>query len=148
MTDAGEAVVTWTPERGSQRRCAFHGRCEIGRSPRSRILLVGPGVSRRHAVLELSASGLTVQNVSSANAISVNGAPLDPGESSGLRPGDVLAIAGVRIRVEAVRAPVSAAPSHIVCTRSDCRREVPADLADCPWCGTSMAFAHTSLGRS
>jgi hypothetical protein len=144
----GEAVVAWTPARGKERRCRFDRTCAIGRDPGSRVLLALPGVSRQHAVLELGPAGLEVSNVSSAAPLFVTGGSrreVRPGGRASLASGDVLEIAGVALRIESVRPPTPG-PRHVICAKRDCRREVPVSLADCPWCGTSTAFASTSGG--
>ena len=144
---AGEAVVVWTPPGGSERRCRFADRCEIGRSPQSRILLSSPSVSRDHAVLELTSDALLVRNVSAAAPIDVDGVPIGPGETRTVDAGATVRVAGVSLTVASIVLPrPTVGPTHIVCTEADCGREVPSGLADCPWCGTSTAFAHTSLG--
>jgi hypothetical protein len=45
----------------------------IGRSPACRVLLDGPGVSRRHARIELREEGVVIEDLGSANGVLVNG---------------------------------------------------------------------------
>ena len=146
----GEVVVLWSIAGGSYRRCTFDARCTIGRSPSSRILVPGAGVSRDHAVLELTPTGLTLRNVSAGNVVKLEGRTLTAGEAASVKPSDQFAVGAATLSVESIRltdAPTS--PSTLlVCVKPDCLREVPADRTDCPWCGTSLAFAQTSIGLS
>ncbi len=146
---AAEVVVVWSLPGGSSRRCTFAATCTIGRSPDSRILVPGAGVSRDHAVLELTPTGLTLRNVSASNVVLLTDRTLGPGDAAPMKPSDRFRVGPATLAVESIRradAPTSA-PTHLVCVKPDCRREVPTDRTDCPWCGTSMAFAQTSVGR-
>jgi|GEM_PF-2732365 len=146
---SGEVEVRWTPPGGSERRCRFSETLTIGRGPDCRILLSDPAASRRHARLTLSARGLEAENTSSGNRfLGPAGAPLKAGDSLALQVGDVLTLAGQRVTIASIELPRRAGPSHVRCSRTDCRRRIPADQADCPWCGTSTAFAETDLGGS
>lgn len=64
----------------------------IGRDPSSDLVLNDPKCSRRHAVIESSADGITVRDSGSANGIFVNGRK---SERSRLREGDAIKLGDV-----------------------------------------------------
>lgn len=136
------ATVTWTPPGGAQRSCTFAERCTVGRGLRNRILLTESGVSRAHAVLSLAADGLYVRNLSTTQDVTVNGTRLGPGGTRALQPGDGVGIGATVIDVAAVETDAST----VRCVNPTCRRDAPVHAMDCPWCGTSLAFAATRPG--
>ena len=65
----------------------------IGRQPdKCSVVLSANGVSRMHCVIELSAGGLSVRDLGSANGTRVNGMAIAANQSIALRPGDVIQI--------------------------------------------------------
>lgn len=66
----------------------------IGRDPTSDLVLNDPKCSRRHAVIESSAEGITIRDSGSANGVFVNGRKT---ERSRLRDGDVVKLGDVVI---------------------------------------------------
>jgi pSer/pThr/pTyr-binding forkhead associated (FHA) protein len=79
-------------EAGAERRVVFDTRAIVGRDPDCTLVLESRSVSRKHAIVERTANGWTVHDLSSANGLFVEGkrvseAPLAPGTS--LRFGDV-----------------------------------------------------------
>ena len=136
------ATVTWTPLGGSARRCTILDHCEIGRDPANRIILDRPGVSRRHALLVISAIGLELRVVSRTQSVRVNErAEVPPGGRSRLAAGDVVWFDDAHLTVLDVTGVDT--PSELLCVNPACRRAVPHDATDCPWCGVSLAFAQT-----
>lgn len=68
----------------------------IGRSPKSRVVLDDPAISRRHAVLMVYEEGnCEVGDAASRNGVRVNGRRLAP--VAPLKPGDVLQIGDFRL---------------------------------------------------
>ena len=59
----------------------------VGRGASADITIPDPAVSRHHAEVELTAAGLRVRDLGSANGTFINGAPVSEGH---LRPGDTL----------------------------------------------------------
>ena len=74
----------------------------IGRDPDLALCIDSPTVSRRHAVLRTSASGATIEDLSSKNGTFVNdqrcAAPTPVGET------DVIRVGSVGLRLRAIRA--------------------------------------------
>lgn len=65
----------------------------IGRQPdKCSVVLSANGVSRMHCVIELSAGGLSVRDLGSANGTRINGMAIAANQSIALRPGDVIQI--------------------------------------------------------
>ena len=91
------------------------------------IVLKDELVSRRHAVIRVTASGLEIEDLGSRNATFVNGEQLRAPRA--LQPGDTVEIGDVRLRVEmAVTAAVTRA-APVVPTR---RGAVAAPRGDVP----------------
>ncbi|MCB9743565.1 MAG: hypothetical protein H6740_13270 [Alphaproteobacteria bacterium] len=102
-----------------------------------------PSASRRHAQLELGPEGLQLRNVSRTGEIARPGlAPVPPGGLALLDVGAQFIVGGQLLEVEAL----SLSEQTLVCANATCRREVSSRLKDCPWCGTSLAFAITRGG--
>jgi pSer/pThr/pTyr-binding forkhead associated (FHA) protein len=76
-------------------------RVTIGRAEGTEIMLLGTGVSRRHATLEPAAEGLVVVDQGSKNGTFINDRRI---ESAIARAGDVIRIGDVTISVIALRA--------------------------------------------
>ena len=75
----------------------------VGRHPHCDVRLDSPRVSRRHCCLAIDRDGVLVRDLGSTNGIRINGVSVEVGL---LRPGDVLAIAQYRFRLE-LRADVT-----------------------------------------
>lgn len=73
------------------------GRARIGRSDESEIVLLDPGVSRSHAVVEIAAGEPVVVDLDSTNGTYVNGRRI---KRETLRDGDELRLGNTRLRVE------------------------------------------------
>ena len=139
---AGSVLLSWLPPEGTApRRCRFSSTCTIGRDPKSRIILDGADVSRRQASVELSPLGLSIINKSRSRSIVVNDdTSVGPGQRLPLKAGDRITIGQTTIVVE----ELDHTPPSVVCANQTCGRKVEAHHSDCPWCGTSLAFARTS----
>jgi hypothetical protein len=68
----------------------------VGRDPSSDLVLNDPKCSRRHAVIETSADGITIRDSGSANGVFVNGKKT---ERSRIRAGDVIKLGDVVVTV-------------------------------------------------
>ena len=68
----------------------------VGRDPSSDLVLNDPKCSRRHAVIETGADGITIRDSGSANGVFVNGKKT---ERSRLRAGDVIKLGDVAVTV-------------------------------------------------
>ncbi len=69
----------------------------VGRHPRCDARLAARKVSRRHCCLVPSGGEVVVRDLGSTNGTWINGLRVDEGR---LRPGDELAIGGLRYRLE------------------------------------------------
>ncbi len=69
----------------------------IGRSEESEIVLLDPGVSRAHAVIEVAGGEARVRDLGSTNGTFLNGRRI---ETERLREGDELRFGNTRMRVE------------------------------------------------
>lgn len=74
------------------------------------VFLSDPSVSRRHAILRVDASGVTVRDENSSNGTRVNGARLAPGEDVPAPPDATVQFGAVTFTVEAPENFISAAP--------------------------------------
>ena len=138
------ATVSWTPSGGRQRRCSFTAHCDIGRAPTNRIILAEPGISRHHARLQLSPAGLMLHNRSRSGSILIGERLLPPGEHVALKQSDTFRIGSHELTVLHLHCPLT----QLRCSNTDCGKQVSAEHTDCPWCGTSLAFAVTEPGGS
>lgn len=87
------AVLT-VHEEGTPRRHVLKPRTVVGRDPGCDVVLDDPTVSRRHAILEVRASGLRLRDLRSGNGTFADGHAVDQTELTGaerLRFGAVLA---------------------------------------------------------
>ncbi|NOJ82377.1 FHA domain-containing protein [Myxococcus xanthus] len=75
------------------------GKVLVGRQPPAGIMLDDDSVSRRHAELEATSSGVTVRDLGSANGTLLNGEPLDQTPVP-LEPGDQLQFGVVEMSFE------------------------------------------------
>ena len=100
-------------------------------------------VSREHALLVEKGDGLTIRNLSSTNSIRVNSqAELGHGDEASIDDGDMFQLGVVNVLVKFTDLE-SRLKFKIKCT--NCGEVVDNDLADCPWCGTSLAFGETYI---
>jgi hypothetical protein len=76
---------------------AIAGTSRIGRSDESEIVLLDPGISRVHAVVEVAAGKAVVRDLDSTNGTFVNGRRV---EREQLRDGDELRFGNTRMRFE------------------------------------------------
>lgn len=77
---------------------AIEGKTRIGRAEESEIVLLDPGVSRAHAVVEVVSGGAVVRDLGSTNGTFLNGRRI---EAESLRDGDELRLGNTRMRFEA-----------------------------------------------
>ncbi|MBZ4416607.1 FHA domain-containing protein [Myxococcus sp. RHSTA-1-4] len=84
------------------------GKVLVGRQPPAVVLLEDDSVSRRHAELVATASGVTVKDLGSANGTLLNGEPLGQ-EPVPLQPGDQLQFGVVELSFEAAEEEAPAA---------------------------------------
>lgn len=73
-------------------------RVVLGRAPENELVVAHPSVSRRHAELELTAAGLAVKDLESANGTRVNG---ERQEEAVLLPGDQVTFGSIEFRLVA-----------------------------------------------
>jgi len=74
-----------------------------------------------------------------------DGSHLPADDSAFLSPGQTLRVGDLFLTVKEVLSLPSRGTIH--CTNSTCNLPVDAGLKDCPWCGTSLAFASTQAPR-
>ena len=90
--------VTFTAGAGARRFELTEGRqLVIGRSGGADLQVNSPRLSRRHAAVKLEPRGLSVEDLGSANGTFVNGQRV---QQAMLRPGDIVMVGGVAIRVD------------------------------------------------
>ncbi|WP_342381505.1 FHA domain-containing protein [Myxococcus stipitatus] len=87
------------------------GKVLVGRLPPAGIVLEDDSVSRKHAELEATSSGVVVRDLGSANGTLLNGDPLGP-EPVELQEGDQLQFGVVELSFEAPQAADPAVPSR------------------------------------
>jgi tetratricopeptide (TPR) repeat protein len=73
----------------------------IGRGPKAHIMIDSPRVSKEHALLRFTQSGLKIINLSRTNGTFVNGEKLEPDVEYPIDPGDVVGL-GKTIDVELI----------------------------------------------
>ncbi len=81
----------------------IHGRIEIGRGSECGLVLDEPEMSRRHAMIEVTASEIFLRDLGSANGTYVNGVQV---RDAILYPGDQIAFDRNRFLIEAPGMPV------------------------------------------
>lgn len=105
-------------------------------------------ISRRHAQILADEDAFRLLNLSQKNAINLNDKHrIDPGKQMVLSPNDTFAIGPIRFRVLAMEA-TAGRPIVVRCANPQCERQVNGNLFDCPFCGTSLAFAKTTYSES
>ena len=88
------------------------GRLTIGRAPASDIVLPDADVSRRHAVLEVAATAITLSDLGSTNGTRLDGTPV-PQSGAVVRPGAVISIGDSLLSVAGpVDAPAALQPGN------------------------------------
>ena len=83
------------------RMVALQDKTTIGRDNENDIVLIGPTVSRHHAMLLRDAAGMLLVDLESTNGTCVNGAPVQPDEPVRLADGDVIWLGQVETRYAA-----------------------------------------------
>jgi pSer/pThr/pTyr-binding forkhead associated (FHA) protein len=94
----------------------------VGRSPASDLRLDSSRVSRHHCCLALDPCGVLVRDLESTNGTWINGIRVSDGL---LRPGDELAIAHIRFRLESSCPPRPARPAEPGDTRIRAALQTP-----------------------
>jgi hypothetical protein len=87
----------------------IHGRLEIGRGAECGLVLDEPEMSRRHALIEVTASEIFLRDLGSTNGTYVNGVQV---RDALLYPGDQLAFDRNRFLIEAPGMPVRREEPH------------------------------------
>lgn len=82
----------------------------IGRSPACRVLLEGPGVSRRHARIMVNDDGVAIEDLGSANGVLVNGERIVGLHK--LKEGDWLTIGGHSLQLVVDDRPAKSFSGH------------------------------------
>lgn len=77
-------------------------RLVLGRALASDLLVVDPGISRRHAELRVEDGAIVVKDLGSSNGVSINGTRIAEGRAA---PDDVIAFGPIGFRVEAPARP-------------------------------------------
>jgi len=106
------------------------GKMLVGRQPPAMVILEDDSVSRRHAELEATASGVTVRDLGSANGTLLNGEPVGQ-EAVPLQPGDQLQFGVVEMSFDAEEAAL-AVPARRGSSRGETGAAQPAEVAAAP----------------
>ena len=77
----------------------------IGRDPDAEIFLNSPGVSRRHALITISAGRATIEDLGSKNGTFVGAQRVDGARS--LRDGDIIGVGSVKLTLRVLQGPGS-----------------------------------------
>ncbi|NSW53885.1 MAG: FHA domain-containing protein [Anaerolineae bacterium] len=142
--------------------CLLPGETIIGRAEDADLRLYDPQVSRRHARLTLAENGTaTVMDLGSANGTQLDGEPLKPRDMVPFQAGQLLMIAGCRLRIDNRTAPLNLSapdlPAEEPCAESTSlavSRPVETGLllryrkVDQPWCELPLADGRYQIGRS
>jgi tetratricopeptide (TPR) repeat protein len=64
----------------------------IGRGPKAHVFIDSPRVSKEHALIKFTASGLKIVNLSRTNGTFVNGEKLEPDVEYPVDPGDIISL--------------------------------------------------------
>jgi predicted component of type VI protein secretion system len=101
-------------------------------------------ISRQHAQILAEEDSFYLLNLSTKNTISLNGKQrIDPGKQIALAPNDNFTIGSIRFRVLSMEA-TTGHQMVVRCANPQCERLISSSLFDCPFCGTSLAFAGTT----
>lgn len=123
-------------------------RVMIGRMPDCDIYLEDPHISRNHALVNFDDGIFKVRNLSETNPIILNDRwQIDFNQNSALRPGDMLTLGKIEIRVAASQSPSGRrqAPVIFKVRCPGCDRVLESDLVNCPWCQASLAGAEALI---
>src|SRR6185436_16006078 len=85
----------------------------VGRAPTSDIPVIDPTISRRHAEVDCTDSGVTVRDLGSSNGTFVNGTRVD---SSPVNSGDVVTFGKVAFRLQHHAPPPPQSPPPVIST--------------------------------
>jgi pSer/pThr/pTyr-binding forkhead associated (FHA) protein len=136
--------IRW--ETGSQTQTIttnVDGELKIGRLSGCDLVIPHQTVSREHAMLVEKGDALLLRNLSGTNPIRLNSQKeLQAKEEAPLNDGDMFQLGVVNVLVTFPDLE-SRLKFKIKCT--NCGEVVDNDLADCPWCGTSLAFGETYI---
>ena len=77
----------------------------LGRDPDAEIFLNSPGVSRRHALIRISAGGATIEDLGSKNGTFVGDQRVDGSRSLG--DGDIIGVGSVKLTLRVLQTPSS-----------------------------------------
>jgi adenylate cyclase len=91
----------------------------VGRAPTSDIAIFDPTISRRHAELHVSETGVHVRDLSSSNGTFLNGERLEDGEAVAITPNDTVTFGKVPFRIHPVTPPVAYPQSSAVSTSGE-----------------------------
>ena len=106
-----------TGRRESRRRVSFlvkwvngrvtldEGEHVLGRDPDAEIFLNSPGVSRRHALIRISAGRAAIEDLGSKNGTFVGDQRVDGSRSLG--DGDIIGVGSVKLTVRVLQTPSS-----------------------------------------
>jgi predicted component of type VI protein secretion system len=123
----------------------------IGRQRDSAILIPNEEryhtISRQHAQITAEEDAFYLHNLSKKNAINLNGQrQVKPGEQIALSPNDIFVVGPIQFRVLSMEA-TAGRPMVVRCANPQCEKLVDSSLFDCPYCGTSLAFAKTTYSE-
>ena len=93
----------------------------VGRAPNSDIPIIDPTISRRHAEVESTDSGVIVRDLGSSNGTFVNGTRV---QSSGVSAGDVVTFGKVAFRLQ-LTVPTQPPPPRVTPPGATVIRQVP-----------------------
>ena len=118
----------------------------LGRRLDVDIVLSDPSISRQHATIEIIDGKFHLRNLSAVNPVymvrgNTNTSELQQNQTAILEAGTVFQIGPIQIKITALKATTSEKAFKIKC--SSCGQLAEADLTDCPWCGTSLAFGQS-----
>ncbi|NUM48336.1 MAG: FHA domain-containing protein [Anaerolineales bacterium] len=138
--------LQWNVENQTQSQTLkAEGEITIGRKVDCTVSIPHQTVSRQHAALIPREQDILLRNLSETNPISLTGGRvLSAGQETPLENGDVFVLGKVNIRfsITELKAKFS---FKVKCT--GCGKVVDTTMTDCPWCGTSLAFGETFIGR-
>jgi pSer/pThr/pTyr-binding forkhead associated (FHA) protein len=77
----------------------------LGRDPDAEVFLNSPGVSRRHALLTISAGRAAIEDLGSKNGTFVGAQRVDGARS--LRDGDIIGVGSVKLTLRVLQGPSS-----------------------------------------
>jgi predicted component of type VI protein secretion system len=131
-------MLMWRTGRELHRRLVTAARpLLVGRQPKCDLVIPDDTVAAEHALLYATATHFYLQNLSRTAPIVLAGQRIiTHGQTAELHAGDTFCLGQVAVAVMALTGPVT---RQVRCAR--CARLLPASLADCTWCGASLAGA-------